>query len=90
MTFSILAVAVLALSVGFAAFSNTLTIQSQASVAPDANTFKVVFSNKSDSEDTNDVTPTVTPTTISASAGKIDNSSNRASYESQNRFRDRP
>jgi len=36
-------------TLGFAAFSNTLTIQSSATVTPDASTFSVKFSSSSDS-----------------------------------------
>lgn len=39
-----LCVGVVGLSLGFAAFSNTLTIKSSASVAPDSSTFNVDFS----------------------------------------------
>lgn len=76
LTMIVLVVAVVGLSVGFAAFSSVLTIQSQASISPDASTFKVVFSNKSNSIDTSEVKPTVNPTTISASNGVIENTSN--------------
>jgi len=41
----IMLVAVAALSIGFAAFSSTLRISSQATVNPDAETFSVIFSN---------------------------------------------
>ena len=40
-----LLVAVVGLSVGFAAFSNTLTISTSANVTPNSDTFKVVFSS---------------------------------------------
>ena len=46
-----LLVAVVGLSIGFAAFSNTLKISSGATVTPDSDTFKVRFSSKSDSLD---------------------------------------
>jgi hypothetical protein len=39
-----LCIGVVGLSLGFAAFSNTLTISSSATVAPDASTFNVDFS----------------------------------------------
>lgn len=43
-------VAVIGLSVGFAAFSNTLTIKSSASVTPNATDFDVNFSNSNTAE----------------------------------------
>lgn len=55
-----LVVAVLGLSVGFAAFSNTLTIKSSAEVTPDENQFNVDLSGASTSEVTT-VTPTLSP-----------------------------
>ena len=42
---AVLAVAVVALGVGFAAFSTALTISSSAEVTPDDSQFKVVFTN---------------------------------------------
>ena len=42
---AVLAVAVVALGVGFAAFSTALTITSSASVTPDDSTFRVVFAD---------------------------------------------
>ena len=71
-TLSILAVAVVVLSVGFAAFSNTLNIETQASVSPDASTFSVKFS----SDGTNVAnTQTVNPSsTTYGSSSTIDNS----------------
>lgn len=43
----ILLILILGLSIGFAAFTSKLKIQSTATVSPDANSFKVVFSSKS-------------------------------------------
>ena len=54
-TLSILAVAVLTLSIGFAAFSSVLNIKSEATVNPDASTFGVVFSSSSSALETNAV-----------------------------------
>ena len=54
-TMSILAVAVITLSIGFAAFSSTLTIESQAQVDPDASTFGVVFSSSNTAQETNPI-----------------------------------
>lgn len=50
-----LCVSVLGLSLGFAAFSNTLVISSSANVNPDPNTFKVVFSSSDQSLATNKI-----------------------------------
>ena len=49
-------VAVIGLSVGFAAFSNTLTIKSSANVTPSATDFDVNFSNSNTAEQAGDVT----------------------------------
>lgn len=53
MTLSILAVAVLVISVGFAAFSSTLNIKSGASISSNASNFKVFFSSSESSLETN-------------------------------------
>ena len=53
-------VSVLGLSIAFAAFSSTLTINSKANVTPDASSFKVAFSSSSTSLVTNKITPTTT------------------------------
>ena len=50
-----LIVAVTGLTVGFAAFSNSLTISSSANVKPDPDTFKVVFSSSGDVLETSKV-----------------------------------
>jgi len=76
MTLSILAISILTISIGFAVFSSTLNIKSTASISPDASNFKVVFSNKSNAVDTSNVIPTKTPTTIGASEGVINNTTN--------------
>ena len=57
-----LIIGIAGLSVGFAAFSNTLTITSRATVHPNASEFNVDLSGASSSEVTS-VTPTVDPTT---------------------------
>jgi len=59
-TLSIIAVAIITLSIGFAAFSSTLRISSQANVNPDASTFSVIFSKDGTNTDTNQ---TVNPST---------------------------
>ena len=61
------------ITVGFAAFSNTLTISSKAEVSPDPATFKVNFSTDASSVVTNNVVPTVTGDAV-ASEAIIDNS----------------
>ena len=60
-------IGVLGLSVGFSAYSQTLTIRSSAEVIPE-DEFKVEFSTKSDEISTDPVVPTVTGTTDGASA----------------------
>ena len=50
-----LLVGILVLSVGFAAFSNTLIISSSANVKPDSSTFSVLFSSSGTSQLTNAV-----------------------------------
>ncbi len=53
-----LIVAVIGLSLGFAAFSSILTIQSSAEVKPNESDFKVVFATSTDSGTTVTATPT--------------------------------
>lgn len=71
-----LLVGVIGLSIGFAAFSSTLTISSTAEVKPDANKFNVNFTSTSSGDvSTADIVPTAKiPETIIASNGLIDNS----------------
>lgn len=69
-----LLVAIVGLSVGFAAFSNTLTISSSASVTPSDSTFNVDFSSSKTSVVTNAITPTVSSTDVTATNATIDNS----------------
>ena len=49
-TIAALIIAIVGLSIGFAAFSNTLTIRSSATLNPDSSTFRVVFSKSSSAE----------------------------------------
>ena len=70
---SIMALVAVGLSVGFAAFSSSLTLSTNVGVNPDASTFSVVFSTKATSEDTSGVVPTKNPTTLSATNGVIEN-----------------
>lgn len=73
-----LLVGVVGLSLGFAAFSNTLTISSSAEVTPDPTTFNVDFSaTQTGAVSTSPVTPTLTPTGVTgfeATDATIDNS----------------
>ena len=69
-----LVVGVVGVSVGFSAFSNTLKIQSSATVTPDESTLNVDFSSLENSVDTSDIKPTVTGS-ITATDAKINNTS---------------
>ena len=71
-----LLVAVVGLSVGFAAFSSTLTISSSANVTPNSDTFKVVFSSNDTTLTTEAVNGNVTGTGASATAATINNDTN--------------
>ena len=71
-----LLVGVVGLSLGFAAFSNTLTIKSSAEVTVDDSVFNVDFSTNSSTVDDSDITPTLSPTGVSgftATNAEIDN-----------------
>jgi len=57
-TIAALIIAIVGLSIGFAAFANTLTISSSASVNPDPTSMNVVFSSSSTSAQINPITPT--------------------------------
>ena len=81
-TYRIIAVVALLLGVvgvtlGYAAFSSTLTISSSAEVTPDASTFNVDFSSSSSSVVANDITPSLSAvvTNFTASDAVIDNTS---------------
>ena len=76
MTLSILVVAVLVISVGFAAFSTTLRISSSATVNPDSGTFAVKFSTTKDTLTVAAVAPSSNASGLTATNGVIDNSSN--------------
>ncbi len=71
-----LLIGVIGLTVGYAAFSNTLSIRSSATVNPDASTFNVDFSTSDSAVTAGTVTPTLTPTTLTATDATIDNSAN--------------
>ncbi len=83
--YKIIAVVALVLGVagvtlGYAAFSNTLTISSSAEVKPDASTFNVDFSSSSSSVATSAIVPSLntTATGFSATNATIDNTSDPA------------
>lgn len=59
------------MGVGFAAFTNTLTIKSSAEVTADENNFKVLFSSNSTSNSTTAITPTKNPTTLTANSATV-------------------
>ena len=71
-----LLVGVIGLSLGFAAFSNTLTIKSSAEVNVDSSKFNVDFSSSSSTVATDPITPTLnkTVTGFTATNATIDNS----------------
>ncbi len=73
-----LVLGVVGVTLGYAAFSNTLTISSSAEVTPDENNFNVDFSTSSSSVVADPITPTLSPNTgvtgFSATNGTIDNS----------------
>ncbi len=71
-----LLIGVVGLSVGFAAFSNTLNIQSSLNVTPDPSTFNVDFSSSDSSVVTDPIKPKKSVETIVATDGKINNSGN--------------
>ena len=71
-----LCVAVVGLTLGFAAFSNTLTISSDANVTPDASTFNVDFSSSDSSLATDPIVPVKNPSSLVAGEGTINNTSN--------------
>ena len=68
-TIAALIVAIVGLSIGFAAFSNTLTISSSASVNPSDENFIVQFSKYSDSDATGTLNP-ITPTALTSDYGE--------------------
>ena len=64
-------------TLGYAAFSSTLTIKSSAEVKPDPTTFNVDFSSSSSAVEANDITPTLnkTVTGFTATNATINNTS---------------
>ena len=72
---TVLAVGVMGLSIGFAAFSNVLKINSAATVSPDASTFNVDFSSSDTAVETSKITPVTDPVGVVATEDTIDNTS---------------
>ncbi|MBO4245724.1 MAG: hypothetical protein J5892_03170 [Bacilli bacterium] len=72
-----LVLGVLGVTLGYAAFSSTLTISSSANVTPSSSTFNVDFSSSSSSVVADPITPTLnkTATGFSATNATINNSS---------------
>ena len=68
-----LCVAVVGVTLGFAAFSNTLNIKPSASVSPTGSTFNVDFSSSDSAVETNLVTPVKDPDSITAGNATINN-----------------
>ena len=69
LTIAALIIAIVGLSIGFAAFSNTLTISSSATVNPSDENFIVQFSKYSDSDATGELNP-ITPTALTSDYGE--------------------
>ena len=73
-----LVLGVVGVTLGYAAFSNTLTINSAAEVHPDSSNFNVDFSSSNSGVVTNAITPTLTPNNVTgftATNATIDNTS---------------
>ena len=77
-TIAALIIAIIGLSIGFAAFSNTLTIRSSASVNP-TNTMRVVFSKSSSGEVTGAVNSVLPDNSTYGDGATIDNSASQNS-----------
>ena len=73
-TLGILLVAVIALTVGFSAFSSSLLVKTRLSVNPNSGTFNVKFSNSANRLDESQVVPTKSTDIFTAYNGVIDNS----------------
>ena len=69
----VLMILVIGLSIGFSAFTNIITIKSGADVKPSATSFNVDFSSASGKVENNKITPTLNPTTLTATSAVIDN-----------------
>lgn len=68
-----LVVGIVGLSIGFAAFSNVLKIQSSATVKPSSDTLNVDFSSSDTEVLTNEIVPVASPTSLVYTNGQIDN-----------------
>ena len=69
-------VSIVSLSVGFAAFSTTLNISSNASVNPNSSEFSVKFSTSSDILNVGHVRPSINYNNLTATNGTINNTTN--------------
>ena len=69
-----LIVAVTGLTIGFAAFSNSLNISSSANVKPNPDTFKVLFSSSGTALETSKITSTSTDSSVTVGEATIENS----------------
>lgn len=61
---TVLAVGIVGLSIGFAAFSNVLRINSSANVSPDEHSFNVDFSSSESAVEENDIVATMSSTEL--------------------------
>lgn len=68
-----LVVGIVGLSVGFASFSNVLSIKSSADVKPDKDSFNVDFSSSSTEAVADEITPVATPNSLTVTNATIDN-----------------
>ena len=69
-----LVIAIVGLSIGFAAFSSVLNIQTSANVKPDSSTMNVDFSSAQDKVEVSEIIPTATPNELVTTNAVIDNS----------------
>ena len=69
-------IAVISISIGFAAYTASLTIKSTATVTPDSSAFKIVFSTSPNELKEGTVSVNSIPTTLEASDAIINNSIN--------------
>ena len=69
-----LVIGIVGLSIGFAAFSSVLNIQTSANVKPDSSTLNVDFSTAEDKMEIAEIIPTATPNSLVTTNGVIDNS----------------
>lgn len=73
-----LLIGVVGLTLGFAAFSNTLTIKSSATVVPNATEFNVDLSGVETGDITTSVAPTTSSEAVTATTAAIDNGGTNA------------